>query len=53
VVYRVSRAARAMAARAVVADVFGLGLDDAVARIVAVDEEGEEECEEEEDAVPV
>jgi hypothetical protein len=37
----------------VVADVCGLGLDDAVARVVAVDEEGENECEEEEDAVPV
>ena len=35
------------------ADVCGLGLDDAVARIVVVDEEGEEECDEEEDAVPV
>ena len=50
---RVSRASRAMAARTVVADVCGLRLDNAVARIVAVDKEGEEECEEEEDAVPV
>jgi hypothetical protein len=53
VVTRVSRAARAMAARAVVANVCGLGLDDAVARLVAVDKEGEDECEEEENAVPV
>ena len=34
---RVSRAARTMGARAVVTDVCGLGLDDAVARIVVVD----------------